>query len=110
VVDGVRPIVSAFEKGSNVGRNVRCSRTGGLAGNIHVHVVKIFRAGRKNDLLGHVILARWKAQCERKNLPPRKHEIIKIREKCDLFVLSHLRVFVVGLPFYSGFSGNYKRI
>jgi hypothetical protein len=45
VVNGVRPIVSAFEEGPDIGWNVRCGRTGGLAWDIHVYVKKIFRAG-----------------------------------------------------------------
>jgi len=45
VVNGVRPIVSAFEEGPDIGWNVRCGRTGGLAWDIHVHVIEIFRAG-----------------------------------------------------------------
>jgi hypothetical protein len=45
VVDGIRPIVSAFKEGSDVGWDVRCRRTGGLARDIQIHVIKVFRAG-----------------------------------------------------------------
>jgi hypothetical protein len=45
VVDGVRPIIPAFEEGPNIGWNVRCGGAGGLAWDIHVHVIEIFRAG-----------------------------------------------------------------
>jgi hypothetical protein len=45
VVDGIRPIVSAFKEGTDVGWDVRCRRAGGLARDIQIHVKEIFGAG-----------------------------------------------------------------
>jgi hypothetical protein len=103
VVDGVRPIVSAFEQGTNVGRNVCRCRTGGLAGDIDVHVVEIFRAGRINDLLGHIILASLESNSGKKPLHPESTKL-RIHKKSIIFVFSRLRVFVIDLSVCSALT------